>query len=220
MDQISILLSKLYRLRATVGQILSDDASMIFNLPGEAGDRSAREAALLRAVKSEIVRLRLKRDRPPNKVEFPRRVRIDSSSLPENAEVELTAKGGALWEKKARPAWDFFVDEAEPRVVRDEVWIFFEAKSRPWLTCVDQTFKRFGFFGKTENKIIALRGWHPVYWKRFSSGYSLAINTGHHVQSELGERFLQGLSAADERLSTTLSVFSGIWDARWVASLR
>src|SRR5260221_5983235 len=173
MDQIDILLSKLYRLRATVQQILSDDASMIFNLPGNAGDRSAREAALLRALKAGIVRLRPEHHRSPNRAELHRIVKSYSPNHPPaTIEVELTAKGGTLWEKKAGPAWDFFVHEGEPQVVRGEVWIFFEAHSRIWLACVDQTLKRFGFFRTNERRISVRRGWHPLYWKRFSLGYS------------------------------------------------
>jgi hypothetical protein len=214
------LLYKLYRLRATVQQVLSDDAAMLFNLPVDGASQSARELALLKALKAGIVGLRTEQQQQLSRGQLDRLLNSPSTFLPTNLEVELTSKGGRLWEMRARPLWDLFIDEGEPRIVDSEVWIFFEGRSRTWLASVDQTLKRFGFFTSSKRRVTVRRGWRPVYWKQFNLGYSLGINTGHNASSDLGVRFLQGIAVADQRLSNTFSVLSGIWDAKWVVSLR
>jgi hypothetical protein len=220
-DSTDRLLAKLYRLRATVQQILSDEAGMLFNLPNGREDPVTEEKALLNALRRGIVRLRRENGTTllPSEVD-----RILAAGFSNTASgtllVELTAKGGAIWERKAGPMWDYFVDEADPQVIRGVVWIYFEAKSRAWLTCVDQTLKRFGFFATNEKRLRVRDNWRPVYWKRFNAGYALGVNTGHHAESERGMRFLKGIAVADERLDDTFSVLAGVWDSKWIASLR
>jgi hypothetical protein len=220
-DDIDILLGKLYRLRATVAQVISDDAAVLFNVPDRAASRKERERTLLKALKLGIVRLRADgvghsqkeaKDADPASLEV--------SDLSPNLRVELTSKGAKLWEKKAAPSWDYFIDEADPRPVRGNVWIFLEAKSRPWLTHVDETLKALGFFAENERRITVLHDWQALYWKKLSLGYSLGIDTGFAAESERGARFLQGLTVGDGRLGDTISVLSAIWDAKWIGSLR
>lgn len=221
MDDMDVILAKLYRLRATLKQVLSEDEAAIFNLPASTRNKVARETILLKAFRQGLVRLRSENGREMNKPELDQLVAtaLSSHSI-DKVEVKLTKLGGTLWEKRASPMWDYFLDEGAPRVLRGDVWIFFEAKSQTWLRCVDQTFKRFGFFRTNQRRIVPKRLWQPVYWKQFRLGYLLGINTGHRADSPLGERFLQGIATADGRLADTFSVLAGIWDARWVSSLR
>lgn len=221
MGDIDILLGKLYRLRATVAQVISDDAAELFNVPDRASSRRERERTLLKALKLGIVRLRA--EGAGNSEKEAKDTGLASSEIPDlspNLRVELTSKGAKLWEKKAAPSWDYFVDEADPRNVRGNVWIFLEAKSRPWLTHIDQTLKALGFFAANERRITVLHEWQALYWKKFRLGYSLGIDTGFTAESERGARFLQGLTVGDGRLGDTFSVLSAIWDAKWMGSLR
>jgi hypothetical protein len=220
MNGIDTLLAMLYRLRAPLEQVLSDDASIIFNFPNRVANRSEREEVLLTALRSGLVRVRSD-DKITLREDDVRQFITSrfSNLLPGKAEVELTGKGGALWEKKASPLWEYFVDETAARTLRGHVWIFFEARSRDWLVCVDQTLRRYGFFPGSDRRITARPNWHPVYWKTFSRGYSLGIDTGERSDSELGTRFTQGIAAANERLANTFSVLAAIWDAEWIAAL-
>lgn len=220
MDDIDILLGKLFQLRATVAQVLSDDAAVLFNIPDRAANRKERERTLVKALKRRIVRLRSEGSRSGGEVKETELTASAISELSANLRVELTPKGAALWQKKAAPLWDYFIDEADPRSVRGHVWIFFEAKSRSWLINVDRTLKALGFFSTNERRIVVLHDWYALYWKKFRLGYSLGIDTGYPTESEQGRRFLQGISVGDGRLGDTFSVLSTIWDAKWVASLR
>jgi hypothetical protein len=220
MDDIDILLAKLYQLRATVAQVLSDDAAVLFNVPDRAASRKERERTLLKALKRGIVRLRPDGTPSWNGAKQTVPTASEISELSPNLRVELTAKGAGLWQKKAAPLWDYFIDEADPRNVHGHVWIFLEARSRPWLTHVDQTLRALGFFRANERRIVVLRDWYALYWKKFRIGYSLGINTGYVTESEHGARFLKGLSVGDGRLGDAFSVLSAIWDAKWVAALR
>jgi hypothetical protein len=217
LNQYDELFGKLYRLRPSVQQVLSDNSSLLFNLPDSLSNQSERQDALLNALNDGVVRLCVG-GKPVAKTDDTIRLNrvARQRNLPQRARVELTAQGASLWEKGAFPAWEYFVDEGEPRVLRNYVWICFEAKSRTWLECVHQTLKRFGFFRKNEARILVLHNWHPVYWKSFDVGYSLRINTGHQVETSAGKLFLEGIAAADNRLSETFSVLANIWDAQWV----
>jgi hypothetical protein len=220
MDDIDILLGKLYQLRATVAQVLSDDAAVLFNVPDRAANRKERERTLFKALKRGLVRLSSDGSRSSNDAKQTDLTASEISELSPTYRVELTSKGAGLWQKKAAPMWDYFIDEAEPRNVRGHVWICFEAKSRPWLTHVDQTLKALGFFRANERRIVVLHDWYALYWKKFRLGYSLGIDTGYMTESEQGARFLQGLPVGDSRLGDAFSVLSAIWDAKWIASLR
>jgi hypothetical protein len=222
MENVDFLFAKLYRFRVALRHLLASNASARFNLPARKNESLTLEKELVLGLKRGLVGLRFPDNRKLNKAGLNQIItsgRLFDSSLGDT-EVELTARGGAAWEKRASPAWDFFVDEVEPRTIRGDVWIFFEAKRRDWLVHVDQTLTRSGFFAGNERRLAALRSWRPLYWKRFDLGYSLGINTGHLGESELGKQFFEGFAIADQRLATTFSVLAGIWDAEWVTSLR
>ena len=209
------LFAKLHLLRPSVQQVLADNSS--FNLPDSLSTQSERQNVLLNALDDGVVRLRVA-GKPVAKISFIGQSDgvTQESIIPLDARVELTAKGAALWEKAAFLAWEYFVNEGEPHVVRNCVWICFEAKNRTWLECVHQTLKRYGFFRENETRIVVQHSWRPVYWKCFDVGYSLRINTGHQSETNVGKLFLQGIAVADSRLSETFSVLANIWDARWV----
>ena len=221
MENIDFLFTTLYRLRPALRNLLVGDVSARFNLPPRGTGSLTLKDELVVGLRSGLVGLRLPNSRKLSKRGLEEI--IDSGRLLDDSladtRVELTAKGGAVWEKRARPEWNFFLDEAEPRTVRGHVWVSLEAKSRDWLTHVDQTLTSSGFFLGNERRLITLRSWHPLYWKRFNKGYSLGINTGHPSDSALGKQFFSGLAVADRRLSTTFSVLAGIWDAKWRAEL-
>ncbi len=221
MENIDFLFATLYRLRPALRHLLVGDVSARFNLPPRRDGSVDLGNELVIGLKHELVGLRFPHGRKLNKRGLDEIIssgRLFDSSLAD-ARVELTAEGGAVWERRARPEWNFFVDEAQPRTIRGSVWVLFEAKRRDWLMHVDQTLKSSGFFLRNERRLVTLRSWHPLYWKRFNKGYSLGINTGHSSDSELGKQFFSGLAIADGRLATTFSVLAGIWDAKWRAAL-
>jgi hypothetical protein len=219
MKGLDQLFFRLYRLRATVQQLLSDDAAALFNDPGRK-DSASMEKTLVSGLANGLVRLRGRDNEPLSQDDVAGVLNRGFTNSPfTDTYVELTRKGGALWEKRAAPMWKYFVDEGEPLVLRGTVWISFEARSSTWLSAVEQTLSRSGFLKSNRRKTITLRPWLPVYWRKFSLGYCLKIDTKHHRDSELGQRFLQGIGAADERSATTFSTLAGIWDAKWVSNL-
>jgi hypothetical protein len=216
-NNTDLLLGQLYKLRPTLAQLLSENSADIFNQPGRVPTTNDTKRTIQKALERGIVRVD-SGGRPIRKVG--QALDLASQELSANLRLELTPKGGALWERKAAPRWDYFLDEGEPRSARGNVWIFLTGTSRTWLQVIDDTLKALSFFRRTGRRFVVLHDWYPVYWKRFRVGYSLGIDTGHAVETQLGTRFMQGLAAGDERLASVFSVYSSIWDAKWVASLR
>jgi len=177
------------------------------------------EGALTKALKRGLVQLRRNDGAPLERRLSQQSQRVGVSIVPDDVVVELTTKGGAVWERKARPLWDYFVDEGEPQAVRGTAWIFLEAHNRAWLEAVNETLTSLGFFRSGERHLTRHRNWHPLYWKQLRWGYSLGINTGVPIDSERGQRFFQGLAAADERLSDSFAVLAAVWDAGWLCKL-
>jgi len=217
MNNTYLLLGQLYKLRPTLAQLLSENAADIFNQPGRSPTTNEMKRIIQKALERGIVRVDSGGHRRRKDGE---RLDLASEQLSANLRIELTPKGGALWESQASPSWDYFVDEGEPRAIRGSAWIFLTGKSRSWLQMIDDTLKALGFFRTTGRRLVVLHDWHPLYWKKLRVGYSLGIDTGHAVESQLGTRFMQGLVAGDERLANVFSVLSSIWDAKWLASLR
>jgi len=212
-------LAKLYREPAKLAHVLSENASARFNLPIAEDQESKRKDTLV-ALRRGWIDVWPPRESGRDAIESELAQGRVSGQMIADMEIGLTPRGGAAWERIAMPAWKFFFAEADPSIIKSRVWIAFEAIDRDWLLNVDQTFRRFGFFIENDRRLVRQRKWRPLYWKRPTTGYSLRIDTGSNEYDEMGKKFLRGLTFANEDLDRAVSLFSTMWDAHWVVTLR
>lgn len=221
MDQTLLLLAKLYRLRASVGDVLSPRAAEIFNLPVQVRASLLQERALRIASARKLVEFRDGSGKVAARSVLREAMRsgVSLDQSLNDLTVGLTPRGGKLWERAASPAWSMFVDEGEPKILRKEIWITFEARNLNWLRLLDSSLSRFGFFRGARRRFVKIKSWRPVYWKSFEFGYSLHIDTGLKIDTDSGNQYLRGIAAVDDRLGSFFSVFSGVWDSKWISAL-
>jgi hypothetical protein len=144
------------------------------------------------------------------------------SYLARHIRLTMTAAGGAVWERFAKPKWYLYVDEEGPDVVDGRVQFCLRTATRRMAQFVRGLLQQRGmrFSDPDCFSISEIGPWEPLPWKKLSRGFALHIDSQLEIDTPSGEAYRSGLLGTESPTAALLNHLCLLWDLEFHEKLR
>jgi hypothetical protein len=217
LDRDNLLLSYCYCGRMPIAFLRRDDVDEVLNMPHHGMAKVRLAQRLQRLVGKQWLEASAPGSDPLPAAEGVKAL-TPMLDLPEQQAREiclsLTADGGEIWERFAKPRWWAFVSDEIANVIDGRVHLIYRSHSRRMIAVLGDMIDYSTHLRHERHVVREIGPWRPelIRWKTFRRGSELKIDTGISPDSREGQCY-QGncLSDVSDGLANVVLPILSVW---------